>query len=123
MPKAKLAPPRPRTLSDPLAAALIPPPNESPEDRTKRIQSEIDAKRISEIIDQQLQQERTERKKVRPEVNVLLLGQSESGKSTTLKREFAATVCSGRASHRISLVLRCVGVLTSVSILSWALPP
>ncbi|KXN85726.1 Guanine nucleotide-binding protein alpha-4 subunit [Leucoagaricus sp. SymC.cos] len=54
MSKAKHAQPRPRTLSDPLAAALQPPPNESPEDRSKRIQSEIDAKRISEIIDEQL---------------------------------------------------------------------
>jgi guanine nucleotide-binding protein subunit alpha len=87
MPKANFTPPRPRTLSDPLAAALQPPPNESPEDRNKRIQNEIDAKRISETIDEQLQLERFERKKARPEVNVLLLGQSESGKSTTLKRE------------------------------------
>lgn len=87
MPKPKLTQPRPRTLSDPLAAALLPPPNESPEERNLRIQRENDAKRISESIDEQLQQERIERKKARPEVNVLLLGQSESGKSTTLKRE------------------------------------
>lgn len=86
MPKANLDPPRPRTLSDPLAAALQPPPNESPEDRNRRIQSELDAKRISELIDDQLHKEHIERKKARPEVNVLLLGQSESGKSTTLKQ-------------------------------------
>jgi guanine nucleotide-binding protein subunit alpha len=89
MPKTKHAQPRPRTLSDPLSAALQPPPNESAEDRSTRIQQEIEAKRHSEIIDEQLQRDRIERKKARAEVNVLLLGQSESGKSTTLKREFS----------------------------------
>lgn len=89
MPKSQHVKPCFRISPDPLTAALQPPPNESPEDRAKRIQDELDAKRISELIDDQLQNERNERKKVRSEVSVLLLGQSESGKSTTLKRESA----------------------------------
>jgi len=89
MPKAKLENPKPRgrTLSDPLAAALLPPPDESPIEREVRLKAEIDAKKISDSIDEMILQERNERKKSKAEVNVLLLGQSESGKSTTLKRE------------------------------------
>ncbi|KAJ3722278.1 guanine nucleotide binding protein, alpha subunit [Lentinula raphanica] len=71
---------------DPLAAALLPPPNETPEEKEIRIKAEIEAKKISDGIDEMLRQERIERKKTRAEVNVLLLGQSESGKSTTLKQ-------------------------------------
>ena len=94
MPKAKLdaLPPTPqkprrRTLSDPLAAALLPPPDESPIDREVRLKAEIDAKKVSDSIDDMIRQERIEQKKSKTTVNVLLLGQSESGKSTTLKRE------------------------------------
>ncbi|GBE87573.1 Guanine nucleotide-binding protein alpha-4 subunit [Sparassis crispa] len=70
---------------DPLARALAPPPNESDEERTARMNVEIEAKRISDKIDEELQrQEKVKKKEPRP-VKILLLGQSESGKSTTLK--------------------------------------
>ncbi|KAH7922783.1 hypothetical protein BV22DRAFT_986358, partial [Leucogyrophana mollusca] len=69
---------------DPLSAALRPPPNESPAEREKRLLEESEAKRVSDSIDEML---RAEKKKAKPEVKILLLGQSESGKSTTLKRE------------------------------------
>ncbi|KAH9936976.1 G-protein alpha subunit [Fomitopsis serialis] len=77
---------RRRSLSDPLAVALQPPPNESPEQRQIRVQAEEDAKRRSDRIDRMLKdsQKEQQRKKI---VKILLLGQSESGKSTTLKRE------------------------------------
>ncbi|KAF9486542.1 G-alpha-domain-containing protein [Pholiota conissans] len=78
--------PRRRTISDPLAAALLPPPDESPSAREIRLKAEFDAKKISDSIDDMLRQERSERKRTKPEVTVLLLGQSESGKSTTLKQ-------------------------------------
>ncbi|KIK71558.1 hypothetical protein GYMLUDRAFT_33765 [Collybiopsis luxurians FD-317 M1] len=77
---------RRRSLSDPLAAALLPPPNETPDEREQRIKAETEAKRVSDGIDEMIRQEKLERKKTRAEVNVLLLGQSESGKSTTLKQ-------------------------------------
>ena len=76
---------RTHSLSDPISAALLPPPNESAADREKRLRAEEHAKKISDDIDEMLKAERNERRKKSP-VKVLLLGQSESGKSTTLKR-------------------------------------
>ncbi|KAF9245622.1 G-protein alpha subunit-domain-containing protein [Melanogaster broomeanus] len=78
-----LVPNRRRSLSDPLSAALQPPPNETPSDRDRRLFAELEAKRVSDGIDEMLRQESKEKK---PEVKILLLGQSESGKSTTLKQ-------------------------------------
>ncbi|KAI0652730.1 G-alpha-domain-containing protein [Trametes meyenii] len=76
---------RRRSLSDPLAAALLPPADETPEQRDARLQREDEAKKRSENIDRMLRhdEKRSRRKKT---VKVLLLGQSESGKSTTLKQ-------------------------------------
>ncbi len=81
------APNRRRSLSDPLAAALLPPANETPVEKELRLKRETEAKQVSDRIDELIRQERIHRKKTRAEVNVLLLGQSESGKSTTLKRK------------------------------------
>ncbi|KIK02088.1 hypothetical protein K443DRAFT_677862 [Laccaria amethystina LaAM-08-1] len=86
MPKSKFEHIRRRTISDPLSAALLPPTNESPIERDLRLKAEIDAKKVSDNIDEMIRQERNEQKKSKAEVNVLLLGQSESGKSTTLKQ-------------------------------------
>ncbi|KAH6916749.1 guanine nucleotide binding protein, alpha subunit [Coprinopsis sp. MPI-PUGE-AT-0042] len=78
---------RRRTISDPLTMALIPPPNESPIEREQRLRAEQDARKVSDNIDSMLRQERVDKRRVRQqEINVLLLGQSESGKSTTLKQ-------------------------------------
>ncbi|KAF9067278.1 guanine nucleotide binding protein, alpha subunit [Rhodocollybia butyracea] len=77
---------RRRSLSDPLANALLPPPGETEEQRELRIKAEAEAKKVSDGIDEMIRQEKIERKRTREEVNVLLLGQSESGKSTTLKQ-------------------------------------
>ena len=76
-----------RSSSDPLAAALQPPPNESQAERDGRERREQEAKKRSDNIDRMLRE--TERRNRRRKViKILLLGQSESGKSTTLKREF-----------------------------------
>lgn len=86
---APAAPPvqgRRRSLSDPLSAALQPPENETPEERAVRVKREAEARLVSQGIDESIRRDAAERKKNRAEVNVLLLGQSESGKSTTLKR-------------------------------------
>ena len=80
---------RERRLSDPLTAALQPPPDETPEQREERLAKEKEAKKISDSIDEQIRLEKealNAKKKSRKEIKVLLLGQSESGKSTTLKR-------------------------------------
>ena len=79
---------RRRSLSDPLSAALLPPPNETLEQKEERLRVEVEAKRVSDGIDEMIKQDKAELKKTKADVSVLLLGQSESGKSTTLKREF-----------------------------------
>ncbi|KAI0299954.1 G-alpha-domain-containing protein [Russula brevipes] len=71
---------------DPFEAVLRPPPDETPAQRDARLLAEKNAKRISDAIDEQLRAERAELKKNSPDVRILLLGQSESGKSTTLKQ-------------------------------------
>ncbi|KAI6031307.1 G-protein alpha subunit-domain-containing protein [Pisolithus microcarpus] len=80
-----LEPNRRRSLSDPLSAALKPPENETPADRDRRLLAEQEAKQVSDRIDEMLREEKKE-KRSKPAVKVLLLGQSESGKSTTLKQ-------------------------------------
>jgi hypothetical protein len=64
---------------DPLAAAIAPPKNESTAARAVRLRAEAEARRISDEIDEQLKQDRASRRRQRPCVKVLLLGQSESG--------------------------------------------
>lgn len=71
-------------VDDPLSRALQPPADESPAEREERIRAEREAKRVSDEIDEELRKERAAFRRKRP-VRVLLLGQSESGKSTTLK--------------------------------------
>ena len=81
---------RTRRVSDPLTAALQPPPDETVDAREARIANEREAKKVSDSIDEQIRQEKDARKaklKGRKQIKVLLLGQSESGKSTTLKRK------------------------------------
>ncbi|KAF9527656.1 G-protein alpha subunit [Crepidotus variabilis] len=70
---------------DPFAIFLRPPSNESVGERAERLAQEAEAKKISDQIDEQLKAERAALKKQKDTVRVLLLGQSESGKSTTLK--------------------------------------
>ncbi|KAI0056839.1 G-alpha-domain-containing protein [Artomyces pyxidatus] len=70
---------------DPLAAAIAPPPDETPSQREARERSEAEARRVSDEIDKQIRSERAALQRRRDSVRVLLLGQSESGKSTTLK--------------------------------------
>lgn len=70
---------------DPLTLALAPPPDESPADRWAREQREAAARLTSEQIDAQIKAEKLAMKKKGKPVKILLLGQSESGKSTTVK--------------------------------------
>ncbi|KAG8216290.1 guanine nucleotide binding protein, alpha subunit [Butyriboletus roseoflavus] len=71
--------------SDPLAVVTAPPPNEAPDEKAAREEREAEAQRISDQIDEELRVEKAALKKEEQIVKVLLLGQSESGKSTTLK--------------------------------------
>jgi hypothetical protein len=78
---------------DPLAVLLAPPPGETDEERIARVAREAEDKRVSDLIDDGLKQEKVTLKR-KALVKVLLLGQSESGKSTTLKSEFVLLLVS-----------------------------
>jgi guanine nucleotide-binding protein alpha-1 subunit len=66
---------------DPLAQAIAPPEDETPEERETRLRKEADDKRVSDDIDEQIRQEKAELRKKKRVVKVLLLGQAESGVS------------------------------------------
>jgi len=69
---------------DPLSMAIKPPPSESALEREARINAELEAKRISDLIDQEIKLGAKQRPNT--EVKLLLLGQAESGKSTLQKQ-------------------------------------
>lgn len=73
------------SVVDPLDRALQPPVDEGEEERKARLVREKEAKVVSDAIDHAIEVERAQEKKTPKPVKVLLLGQSESGKSTTLK--------------------------------------
>ncbi|KAJ7928537.1 guanine nucleotide-binding protein alpha-4 subunit [Mycena leptocephala] len=95
---------------DPLALALAPPPGESPK-TARPVSQRARGKEAFDLIDQELSRERSESKSVKP-VKILLLGQSESGKSTTLKnfqlinspKAFKAERASWRAVVHLNVV-------------------
>ena len=72
--------PKGSSYRDPLDDALRPPMDETDEERSIRLQTEEQAKRVSDAIDEAIRRERQVAKK-KDIVRVLLLGQSESGKS------------------------------------------
>lgn len=63
---------------DPLSVLMLPPPDETVEQKQAREQKEAEAKKISDSIDEELKRERAALKK-KQIVRVLLLGQAESG--------------------------------------------
>ncbi|KAF9238640.1 guanine nucleotide binding protein, alpha subunit [Melanogaster broomeanus] len=104
---------------DPFASALAPPANETASEKEGRERAEAEARRISESIDEEIRQERTALKKKKKPVKVLLLGQSESGKSATLKNfqihyathEWAKQRASWRAVIYLNLLRNVILVL------------
>ncbi|CAA7268537.1 unnamed protein product [Cyclocybe aegerita] len=83
------------TEPDPFAIFHAPPPDETPGERAEREAKEVEAKRVSDVIDDRLRAEKLALKKDKYVVRVLLLGQAESGKSTTLKN---FRMCYARAA-------------------------
>lgn len=85
--------------SDPLAIVTAPPPSETPEKKAAREEREAEAQRISDQIDDELRAEKVALKKQEQIVKVLLLGQSESGKSTPVSSsEYIASPWSASQS-------------------------
>ncbi|EIN06507.1 G-alpha-domain-containing protein [Punctularia strigosozonata HHB-11173 SS5] len=70
---------------DPLSYFLRPPPGETPEEQTRRIEAQQEALRISKEIDAAIAEDKKALDRKRKATKLLLLGQSESGKSTTLR--------------------------------------
>ncbi|EMD34541.1 heterotrimeric G-protein alpha subunit [Gelatoporia subvermispora B] len=97
---------------DPLTRAMAPPPDESQEERNTRLRREADAQRISDEIDERIGQDRAAWRRNKSLFKLLLLGQSESGKSTTLKnfqlafarRAWQAERASWRAVIQLNLI-------------------
>ncbi|KAJ7154911.1 guanine nucleotide binding protein, alpha subunit, partial [Mycena crocata] len=107
-------------LSDPFSLALQPPANETPAARQARLDREQEQKRVSDQIDDELRKERADRKRrAKREVKVLLLGQSESGKSTVLKNfrlkyaplQWKAELRSWRAVIQLNLIQNVLCIL------------
>jgi guanine nucleotide-binding protein alpha-1 subunit len=71
--------------SDPLSRALRPPPNETPQQATERMVKHKAANLVSREIDERILEDKKALERKHNAVKILLLGQSESGKSTTLR--------------------------------------
>ncbi|KAJ6455273.1 G-alpha-domain-containing protein [Mycena vitilis] len=70
---------------DPLNAGLAPPANESEEERAARLEAAREATRVSRAIDAGLAEAKRAMERKKRAVKILLLGQSESGKSSVLR--------------------------------------
>ncbi|KAI0032591.1 G-alpha-domain-containing protein [Vararia minispora EC-137] len=86
--------------------------NETGAQRERRLEAEREAKCINDAIEHEIEQDRAERKRHKPEVKILLLGQAESGKSTMLRNfqlkftptAFAAERAAWRAVIDLNIV-------------------
>ncbi|KAJ6606968.1 guanine nucleotide binding protein, alpha subunit [Mycena sp. CBHHK59/15] len=98
--------------SDPIAAAIAPPRNESPAERQRRVVMERTAKQVSDAIDEQISRERQQGRRQPKPVKILLLGLPFPGKSTTLKnfqlmyepKAFRAERASWRAIIQLNVI-------------------
>jgi hypothetical protein len=70
--------------ADHLTLALGPPPDKTREQRAERKSREHDAQVVSDKIDEDNKKERLALRKQKNTIHILLLGQSESGKSRSL---------------------------------------
>ncbi|KAG1729174.1 guanine nucleotide binding protein, alpha subunit [Suillus occidentalis] len=108
---------------DPLTRAIAPPSYESPQERDERLAAEQEAKRVSDAIDEELNRQRISEKKGPKAIKILLLGQSESGKSTTLKnfqlmnspKAFRSERASWRAVIQLNVVQSIHAILDLMS--------
>ncbi|KAJ7069114.1 G-protein alpha subunit [Mycena amicta] len=106
------------SVDDPLTAALAPPADETPEERALRIAAAQKAEKTSRQIDEDLAQSRRLLDKKKADVKILLLGQSESGKSTVLKnfrlRFTPQYFDSERAAWKIVVLLNLISSIRTV---------
>jgi hypothetical protein len=81
---------------DPLSQALMPPEDESPEDRALRVEKQQEATRISREIDESIQESRKAYEKRKKAIKVLLLGESLNFLSGGAFRSSSLSSRSGR---------------------------
>ena len=70
------------THDDPLSQALMPPKDESPEDRAIRLEQQAEAVRISREIDESILESKRAYEKKKKAIKVLLLGEESLIPST-----------------------------------------
>ncbi|KAF5335495.1 hypothetical protein D9611_012203 [Ephemerocybe angulata] len=108
---------------DPFAIFTRAPANETPGERAARESAEAEAKKRSDAIDEELRKEKSRLKKEeKGVVKVLLLGQSESGKSTTLKNfrikyahaEWSAELANWRSVIQLNLLRSVITILDAL---------
>ncbi|KAF5351835.1 hypothetical protein D9756_007480 [Leucocoprinus leucothites] len=87
---------------DPLAAALRPPPGETQEQREEREAAEAHALEVSSRIDAEIKADKQAMKRQKKPIRVLVLGQSMSGKTTTIKNFQMAYAQKSWAEERSS---------------------
>lgn len=66
----------------------LPREGESPQEKAAREREEARAKAVSDAIDEQIKQDKVAFKRYQKAIKILLLGQSESGRSTNVPRHF-----------------------------------
>ncbi|KAI0668024.1 G-alpha-domain-containing protein [Trametes maxima] len=111
---------------DPLTRALQPPPDETPDDRARRLRDQEDAQRVSREIDDDIALARKAYDRRKRAIKILLLGQAESGKSTTLKnfqlqfspQHFAKERAAWKTIIQLNLI-RCIKRLLDVLQQEW----
>ncbi|KAF8160896.1 guanine nucleotide binding protein, alpha subunit [Crassisporium funariophilum] len=103
---------------DPLSMAMAPPPNETAIERMARERLELEAVQRSRRIDAELKAAKAAMKKHKKAIKVLVLGQSLSGKSTTIKNfqmTYAARSWSDeRASWKAVVLLNLVRSVNAI---------
>ncbi|KAJ3514865.1 hypothetical protein NLJ89_g2124 [Agrocybe chaxingu] len=100
--------------ADPLS--VQPPLYETPDERNARIALEEAAKARSDTIDEELERARASERRGPKPIKILLLGQSESGKSTTLKtHSFRAQRASWRAVIQLNVVRSIHSILDAMT--------
>ncbi|KAF5345566.1 hypothetical protein D9757_013439 [Collybiopsis confluens] len=113
----------PRTNElDPFDDFVRPPVDETPSERASRKMREAKEKLVSDAIDEQIKQDKQALQKTKGLVKILLLGQSESGKSTTLKNfrlayareEWEAEKTSWKAVIQLNLVRSIGSILNTL---------
>ncbi|RDX57473.1 G-protein alpha subunit [Lentinus brumalis] len=90
------------TDADPFSLFLRPPASETEHERVTRLHREVDAKRISDSIDEEIKADRERMRKSKQDIRLLLLGQAESGKSTLQKQFQLMYNPSGLDEERLS---------------------